>query len=143
MNRVYELPTELRRLFSALIIGLAERVRTEQRYRGELSQIGPDRLMAYLKAQRRNNWAQRDPELGKAVKAVYALNEPSQAALVDKMYEPVCLVGLYCDVCRQIGMRESPDDVRAIIETGFVHGGEEAEALLRSIFGPSIRIQAS
>lgn len=128
-----------RTLFAQIIIGLSDKIRQEQRKRGEFVGIGPEKLQELYKAlKKREKESNRDPVMDRAFKAFYLMNDLGQTALCFKLYEPVGLVELYGDVCERLGTEQSPDDITQIVVTSLREGGEEGHATLESLIGKDL-----
>jgi hypothetical protein len=130
---IIKLPKPQASIFYALIEGMVGMIRYEQKQRGEVASIGVERLMLYINTRQLIRGDDVDPELLRAMKQFYSVNEPSQRVMVERLLEPSRLIDLYVGICEQEQLELQAENVRAILEHAFHYGEVEARQLLETI----------
>jgi hypothetical protein len=135
-RRLEQTSPSIREVFARIIVGLAERIRQEQKHRGDVVGLGADQLSNLMDTDRQRRYAELDPWLSRAFRAFALLNEMGRTIILFKLYEPIALVDLYCEVCKRSRSVPSTADIRRIIQTSMVDGSQDGYRLLETLLGP-------
>lgn len=131
--RLEQLSPEIQKVFGQLILGLGNRIRSQQKLHGQVPELGAEALKGLMHHHYKERWYDRDPVLSQAFKHFYLLGRAGRSALTFKIHEAVSLVSIYSESCHHAKLPQRTEDVRAIIMTSITEGKEKGRELLESI----------
>jgi hypothetical protein len=122
-------------LFERLMISLIDKIRSDQRLKGEIVRLGAENILRLMGENNSEDAWSNHETLGRAYRCAARLSPTGQQILLNALLEPVNLVSLYCDVCNKTGVEPVDDDVRAILEASFAEGALGGRQLLETLVG--------
>ncbi|MBX2859602.1 MAG: hypothetical protein KTR14_00075 [Vampirovibrio sp.] len=138
IERMALMDSALQTVVGQLIIGIADKIRSQQKLSGSIKDVSAGALIAVMTSKDQRRWYDGNPLLQKAFKNFYSLNRVARTALSFKIHESVHLVQLYLDVCENQGQEYVMKDVKRIFDTSFKEGGEEGKTLIAKLFAKSM-----
>ncbi|MEB3206556.1 MAG: hypothetical protein VKK59_04325 [Vampirovibrionales bacterium] len=116
------LDVERQKMFEAIMMSLMEKIRCQQRLKGEMVCLGADAIIRLMSDQNCDESWYNHEILGRCYRSAARLSPTSQTLLINTLIEPVRLVHIYCDVCQKTAFDIQLDDIRAILEASFSEG---------------------
>ena len=100
--------------------------------------LGATQLSTLMDPERQRHFAELDPWLSRAFRSYGLLNEMGRTIVLFKLYEPIALVDLYCEVCKRTNNSFSMSDIRRIIQTSMTEGHQDGMSLLEELLGSNL-----